>query len=187
MKHAIESYKQAAEVMQPGLGAWTYDRFAELNARYFDDRVPCMPVVWVPMSPYGRWVGLAEYKGRILLWDKHALDPDYTPGLNAEHILLHEMLHQYLHNRNENSKHNGLPWCREIMRIGSMMGLSFHASPSKTARKKNEDGTSQVIRVQQSSDYGTPSIPLDGGINQFPHFAFDYTTGSIRNEYKTSA
>ena len=31
--------------------------------------------------------------------------------------LLHEMLHQYLHERGEESKHNGEPWRREIMRI----------------------------------------------------------------------
>lgn len=185
MKHAIESYNQAAELMQPGLGAWAYDRFAEFNQEYFDNTVPAMPILFVPMSPYGNWVGLAEYAGRILLWDKHALDSDYTPGLYAAHILLHEMLHQYLYVKDEDTKHNGHPWCREIMRIGKQMGLSFHASPSRTKRIKDENGDSKVIRTQ-ATDGVVPSIPLKGGISSFPHFAFDYTTGTILDEYRAS-
>jgi hypothetical protein len=164
----LEQYGQAAELIYPGLGAWTYATFDRLNRQHFDGAVPLVPIRWHKTLPYGGSVGLASrhYIELGMYLNKEWCLHEGRPCLFGEHVLLHEMIHLYLYTRGENPKHNGVPWCREIMRIGHELGIGFHAEPSRVIKVKSDDGTRKSKRTQEG-------IPLKD-IASFPHFAFKY-------------
>jgi hypothetical protein len=197
----FRKYRAAADLLQPGLGAATYDRFAEFNKMFFDNQVPAMPIVWVSVAPYGHWVGRASGdapKGELLraagqVWifaskayeTYHTSDGQPAPTDYGSHVLLHEMTHQYLYARNENGKHEGAPWRREITRIGKMLGLpDFYAGPSivrKVIVGTDDDGNT----VRKSKRFNAPS-PATGGLSvtqetiaRFPHFGYVYDKGMV--------
>lgn len=172
-----EALAKASELLQPGFGEWAYERFAHFNAKHFsNDLQPC-PIIAVPVAPYGHWVGLArgddgELHGAIYIKMAGTTAGRFNPGDYQSHILLHEMLHRYLSQRGEQSKHDGAPWCREIMRIGREMGLpDFYAAPERVTSRKGKS-----VRVMATSEDGVVSLPRRL-IANFPHFAFDYQEG----------
>jgi hypothetical protein len=172
----LEQYGQAAELIYPGLGAWTYATFDRLNRQHFDGAIPLMPIRWHHTLAYGGSVGVASAKGYIELGMYRNKDwnlRDGKPSLYAEHVLLHEMIHQHLMLNGQNPNHDAWPWCREIMRIGTEIGIGFKAEPTKVVKVKTEDGKRKSERKQGAG------IPLKM-IARFPHFAFDYERETIR-------
>ena len=59
----LARYRDAAELIYPGLGAWSYETFDELNRLHFGGEVPLMAIQWHWTLPYGGAVGLACCNG----------------------------------------------------------------------------------------------------------------------------
>ena len=176
--NTFEQYKTAAELIYPGLGAWTYDTFARLNEIYFQNEIAIIPIQWHLTLPHGHNTGLACAGALIklgLYQNKDINLKDGKPCLYGEHVILHEMLHIYLQNRGEKAEHNSIPWCREIMRISRQMGLIINASPQRVIKVKNGNGTRCSVRV--SSGITRKQLA------SWPHFMFDYQTEQPLSDY----
>lgn len=177
----LAKHRNAAEVIYPGLGAWTYDKFAELNERHYSGKVPLMAIQWHITLPYGNAIGRAISTGVIQLgmytnkdWNLH----DNLPCLFGEHVLLHEMLHHYLWAIGEPAEHQGDGWLREIMRLGRELGMKpFIAEPSKVRKVRDAEGNRKSKRIQ-GGDLSATQIAT------FPHFAFDYANEQLLQDYK---
>jgi hypothetical protein len=167
----------AAELLQPGFGKLAYQKFDEYNAAHFSGELEPRPIIAVPVAPYGHWVGLARgddenAHGAIYLQQAGAHYATVKVDDYMSHVLLHEMIHHWLYQRRENSKHNAAPWCREIMRIGSEMGLpDFWASPSSPRKIEGRS-----VRQQKPRKDGMLSLPMTA-IARFPHTFFSYHQG----------
>jgi hypothetical protein len=115
------------------LGRKTMLLWREYNALYFGGALQVTPVLYVPTSPYGHWVGCICYQQNIYLMeprkDGHYRTWDFVRG-----VLLHEMVHQYLQQLRRNAAHAGQPWCDEIMRISRLFGLDVWAGAYTVAR-----------------------------------------------------
>jgi hypothetical protein len=123
------------------LGAQTAKLFAQYNADYFDGRVQPVPVLYVPTSPYGHWVGQAQAQKLIyVMFPGNGRDWDFTRS-----VLLHEMLHHFLYASGENSKHAGKPWAREVIRLSAQIWGRQFVKVSDKIRKI--DGHSVRIRA----------------------------------------
>jgi hypothetical protein len=85
-------------------------------------------------------------------------------------VLLHEMVHQCVQERGENAAHASEGWRREIMRLHKLItGKNIWAGCSTTARRKEKDGTSKVIRINKPNpDTGALSLTQDA-IARWPH------------------
>jgi len=120
--------------------------FQQYNAAYFDGELHPVPILLVPVAPYGHWIGLTRQSFIYLVWklDEHA----------ERATLLHEMVHAWLHQRGENPKHAGAPWCREIMRISRLLGHTIHAGAYAVQRQGK-----RVVRVNRAGPHGEPSLP----------------------------
>ena len=173
--------RAAAELLQPGLGAWSYDCFDRLNECHFGGELPPLPILWVPVAPYGHWIGLARCRVEeraIFLQGTGATGLSLRPSDRHAHILLHEMVHQYLALRGEPTAHESEAWCCQIMRIGRNFGLHFWASPPKPTRRNNKP-----VRIQAPSPEGVESVPYKTHIAGFPHGFFSYAPEATLNSY----
>ena len=176
--NTLEQYRAAAELIYPGLGAWTYDRFDEYNRLYFDNVIPVIPVQWHLTLPHGRSIALACAGSLIqmgIYCNSELNLKDGKPCLYGSHVILHEMVHIYLQIRGEDPRHNSKPWCREIMRISKMMGFEINAEPERVVKERLEDGTRKSVR----KSYGIARSL----IASWPHFAFSYSTGQLLPDY----
>lgn len=173
----LEEYAAAAELIYPGVGRDTYAAFDRFNQRHFSGALPAMPIQWHGTLPYGGSVGLASSNQLIMLGIYTRKQWCVQQGkllAFGEHVLLHEMIHQYLFITSRYAKHNGQPWCDEIMRIGLELGIKpFKASPSKVIKVRGDDGK----RVSKRVAGGTITMEM---ISRFPQFAFDYTAAGCK-------
>lgn len=173
-------YRNAAEIIYPGLGGWTYDKFEELNDRYFEKRVPLMPIRWHLTLPYGSILGRAFRTGAIELgmyvhkdWNLR----DKKPCMFGEHVLLHEMLHHYLWAIGENADHQSDSWCREIMRIGVGLGMRPFVAEREKVQSVRIDGHRKSKRI-------TGGDLLRTQVSRFPYFAFDYRADTLLPNFR---
>ena len=77
----------------------------EYNDLFFGGAIRVEPVLYVPTSPYGAWVGLCRYNKNLYLM----YPGTKRPWGCLRGFLLHEMIHQRLHQIGKNSDHTGEP------------------------------------------------------------------------------
>lgn len=133
-----------------------------LNLKHFEGMLTPLPI-WMPQTfPYGHAIGLfsANYQRESLhIQIKQNLSPQEKID-----VLFHEMIHQSLSETNQNTKHNALPWCGEIMRLAKeIWNVEIWAAPSLP---RKVDGQSK--RIQKASPAGIKSIERTA-IASFPH------------------
>jgi hypothetical protein len=95
------------------LGRKTIFLWQRYNEEYFSGSLEVTPVLYVPTSPYGHWIGLHRADRNIYLMPP----APSRPWSRVRAVLLHEMIHQNLSQSGKDVRHAGEPWCREIMRI----------------------------------------------------------------------
>lgn len=187
MKTLIDQYREASELIYPGLGEWTYDCFTEYN-EYFDNQIPPMPIQWHWTLPYGSAIALAYGHKLIALGiyvNKKYLVQKNSEGYfigndRAKHVILHEMIHTFLSLRKENTKHSGKPWCREIMRLSEeIFKTKIYSSPT-TVRKvftgKSENGVciKESIRFNPKNKKTGELSLTQKAISSWPSCLFKY-------------
>lgn len=107
------------------LGTRTVRLWAQYNRAYFGGALKPIPVLYVPVSPYGHWVGQTRGLRLIYLMFEH---PRKRPWPLVRDVLLHEMVHQALLEQGRDPHHKRQPWCNEIMRISrDYFGKTFWA------------------------------------------------------------
>jgi hypothetical protein len=125
-------YRRAAEVLWGEAGAWAVDEYQRHNVRYFEGRLPPVPVV-IGLTAYGRCLGLTRGHGewarelpRISLQSGHF--EGGTRGVSD--TILHEMVHVRLILAGLDPSHNAKPWCAEIERLSPLvLGRAVKARP----------------------------------------------------------
>ena len=177
---SFKKYRDAAELIYPGLGGWTFDKFLELNERFFFGKVPVMPIQWHLTLPYGKAIGRAFLTGIIqigMYTSKKWCLRDSKPCLFGEHVLLHEMLHQYLWTIGKTAGHDHEPWCTEIMRIGVELGMKPFTAEVSKVRKVRDGAGNRKSKRQRGGDLSGEQIAT------FPHYAFDYEKDLLLSDY----
>jgi predicted SprT family Zn-dependent metalloprotease len=116
-------------------GRRTVELWQQYNQAYFDGKLRPTPIIYVPTSTYGHWVGCTHYRHdqeRASLIYLMRKDWQMVRG-----ILLHEMVHQCLVEAGQDASHAGQPWRDQIMRIsGEHFGVNFHAGRIKVIKEK---------------------------------------------------
>ena len=135
------------------------DLWAAFNTLAWDGKLKPAPILFPKTLPYGAAVGMAHYAddGR----DSIELKANMSRQEKAD-TLLHEMIHQYLFQTNQNPKHQGMPWCNELIRLTRLFwGKEIWAAPSKVAKQVqgSKDGKQirKSVRIQPESPTGIPS------------------------------
>jgi hypothetical protein len=156
--YTVADMRRTLEVGWGQLGLCVADCWVEFNRLYFGGRLLPLPIFLTPVLPYGRCVGQTECcgvvthialaaprQGRFLVADKDTL--------------LHEMLHQFLHEAGENPKHEGMPWCREIMRLTKQITGKDIWAGAYTIRKVRDGQARRSVRINlPEPGTGRPSI-----------------------------
>jgi len=140
-------------------GRETVFLWKQYNRDYFSGMLKPTPVLYVPTSEYGRWVGCFREGHNIYLMHEN---PVLRPWPYVRGVLLHEMLHQHLSETGQwkpdgKSCHIG-PWCEEIMRLSKMLGRDIWAGAytvgkvngrSVRMNKRNPDASSKAYALDQ--------------------------------------
>jgi hypothetical protein len=158
MKRATESNVTAispADALLVGdrcfgeLGRKTVFLWRQYNDDYFNGALHTTPVLYVPTSPYGHWVGLHRSQKNIyLMFPGEKRSWGFVRG-----VLLHEMIHQGLQQEGKDTRHAGTPWCAEIVRISSLLGRRIWAGRYGVVRVAGK-----CVRANQPSPDGLPSL-----------------------------
>lgn len=134
----------------------------QYNEAYFEGRLFPVPIIYVPASPYGHWIGLCSGDG-------HRTGYIYLtrrPWEETRGTVLHEMLHQYLSESGQGvPRHNGQPWRDEIMRISrDHFGREIRANGPKVTKERLPDTASRrSVKVYESGSL------IQGEIARWPH------------------
>jgi hypothetical protein len=126
-------------------GCKTVNLWKQYNEAYFGGVLKPTPVLYVPTSPYGHWVGCTIPDANIYLMPV----ADRRPWSYVRGVLLHEMVHQHLEQIEKDWHHAGQPWCAEIMRISRMFGFNVWA------------GKYTVVKVDGQSKRANKRAPAD--------------------------
>jgi hypothetical protein len=116
-------YRQAARVLWGEAGTFAVDEYKRLNKRLFSDELPPVPIV-IGITAYGHCIGLTRREGE---WDgglpRITLAASlFRAGENeVRDVLTHEMIHVKLLLADDDSSHNGKPWCAEIERLSPLV------------------------------------------------------------------
>ena len=137
------------------------DSWLDFNERFWEGKLEPVPLFLVAATPYGNWSGLCTHNKQrtINIQIKHGLDLQTKRG-----VLLHEMVHQYLVESGANIRHNGQPWCTEIMRISrDYFGKAIWAGAPKMARVKRRNPKTKemekvITRINPPGPNGEPSL-----------------------------
>lgn len=141
----FDELRTAGEAFFPGLGAWSYDKWADLNESYYFGKLKPGPILW-GLTPHGHRLGSCSHDGNCTITLHTSLFGSRTDAWGrgsllgkrfAADVLVHEMLHKFLIQSEKSSKHNHDPWCDEIERISPELGLNIKAKP---IRQKRVDG-----------------------------------------------
>ena len=158
------------------LGQWSYDRWEELNDRYFDGQLEAGPILW-GLTPHGHYLGAySTFDNQITLHTSLIEPKTENPWLIgsllgrkfAEDTLLHEMIHQYLRQNGYTGKksHNCEEWCSEIVRIAKLMDVEIKAKPVKQKRVRQPNQKTGAGKVQWITEEGHLNRKQ---IASFPH------------------
>ena len=137
------------------LGQKTISLWRHYNRDYFDGSLEVTPVLYVPTSPYGHWVGCHIRDRNIyLMYPGEKRSWGFVRG-----VLLHEMVHQFLEQSGKAVGHDGESWCAEIMRISRVFfGKNIWAGKytvgkrngrSVRMNKPNPDKASKAVALNQ--------------------------------------
>lgn len=143
------------------LGLKTIFLWKQYNRDYFSDALDVTPVLYVPVSPYGHWVGcFCAGRNIYLMFPSEERSWAFVRG-----VLLHEMVHQHLAQTGNNSQHACEPWCAEIMRISRCLGVNIWAG-KYTVKKVN----GKSVRANQERPASMNGRALNQKqISQWPH------------------
>jgi hypothetical protein len=143
------------------LGRKTIFLWQEYNDLFFGASLSPTPVLFVPTSPYGHWVGLhCHQKNIYLMFPGPKRSWPFVRG-----VLLHEMIHQSLDQHGEPTAHASASWCREIMRISHELGRDIWAG-RYTVKKIN----GRACRANEERPSGTRGTALNQKqISTWPH------------------
>ena len=140
--HSCSDYRDAAVTLWGEAGAYAYDTYDRLRARYFPDLPASLPIV-IGITAYGHCLGLT--RGH---WD-HGPRITLASGLfragrrRVDDTLLHEMLHASLILRGLNPAHDGRPWYAAIRDLSPVvLGHGVNArrgADRKSVRVPNPD------------------------------------------------
>lgn len=179
------TFKQAQQIASCAFGKKGEAITAIWNAynhEYFRGKLKPVPIIFVPTSPYGHWIGLSvgtKNKKSALIYLKSGESWDDTRS-----VLLHEMIHQCLVERGANPKHESQDWCDEIMRISrNYFGCEFWAGRYTVGKERTEDGRRVSRKMNKAGPDGEASIPMKD-IVSWP-FSLGITPPDIDNIKKT--
>jgi hypothetical protein len=143
------------------LGLNTVHLWKRYNDAYFDGTLVPTPVLYVPTSPYGHWVGQHVADRNIYLMRP---GPSRSWGF-VRGVLLHEMIHQGLAQAGKNPKHDGNPWCSEIMRISHYFDRNIWAGKYTVIKVEGKS-----VRANMPRPKGNRARILDQDeISKWPH------------------
>jgi hypothetical protein len=145
------------------LGRKTVGLWRQYNVDYFGGSLHPTPVLYVPTSPYGHWVGCFYRDANIYLMHP---SPKRTWAF-VRGVLLHEMTHQKLAQDGLDTKHAGEPWCTEIMRLSRMLGRDIWAG--KYIVKKVKGKSVRANKPKPASSTATREL------NQYEISRWPYT------------
>jgi hypothetical protein len=136
------------------LGRKTISLWRHYNHDYFNGVLEPTPVLYIPTSPWGHWVGCHIRDRNIyLMYPSEKRSWGFVRG-----VLLHEMVHQFLEQSGVDVGHDGTPWCQEIMRLSKVFGRNIWAGKytvtkvhgrSQRTNKPNPDKDSKAIALNQ--------------------------------------
>ena len=173
-------------------GTWAYDAFDEINRTYFQNALPWPLLTWA-LTAHGRCLGHTQI-GQAPVITLHPSVLGGTETANpwrvpsawlgwrfAHDVLIHECIHvsvdHVLGGRTGPTSHNCPEWIREVNRLAPLLEVSVTAAMSKTARVRDEDGRSRVVRRSASS------VPF-AAITTFP-YGVRYEEGTAHAYYTT--
>jgi hypothetical protein len=145
------------------LGRTTISLWRHYNRDYFDGSLEVTPILYVPTSPYGHWVGCHVRDRNIyLMYPGEKRSWAFVRG-----VLLHEMTHQLLVQCGKYPGHDGEPWCTEIMRISRLFFRKHIWAGKYTVGKRN----GRSVRMNKPNpDEGSKAVALNQEeISQWPH------------------
>lgn len=140
----------------------------QYNDDYFSGNLKPVPVLFVPTSPFGHWVGLCS--GNRATQSVHNIMLLNRPWDTLREVILHEMVHQSLIERGLNPKHEGQPWCDEIMRISkNYFRRDMWAGAVTVIKVMGSDGKRRSVKTNKRSPDNYDSMPY-GMITSWPDF-----------------
>jgi hypothetical protein len=147
--YTFEEMRRALVVGWGELGERTALCWRDFNRLYFANELQPLPIFLTPTMPYGRMLGWTCC-GNAVTHIALSSPKDGNVLVADRGVLLHEMIHQFLHERGEFPKHQGQPWCREIMRLHlQITGQSIWAGAYVVRKKKDANGGRQSVRLNQ--------------------------------------
>ena len=139
--------KTAGIQMFGDVGAWAYDEWKKLNAKFFESRNKLGPIYWVSVTD-NKSLGCYSFSENIIYLHKGMVRPPYPTNiykwclenLNQQltrDVLLHEMIHQMIHQNGGwegETSHNNERFVGEVNRIAKLLELDVTAKVIKTAK-----------------------------------------------------
>lgn len=167
----VRDYRYAAGLLWGIAGTFLVDEYQALNARYFADELPPRPIV-IGLVAYGGCLGLTRHDGPWI-GPRITIAPElFRRGTrHVADVLLHEMIHTKLILAGEYAKHNGQPWCRELMRLSPLvLGVECQAEPIHPRRIRDaptgKSSTRRQVRagfLSRAALAGWPASCRPGG------------------------
>ena len=147
----FELLYEVAELYDPIVWPWAYDRWQDLNQKYFGGLLKVGPIQW-GLTEHGHFLGSYLQDTNKITLHTSLIQPQSSAwgsrGLlgerMAEDVILHEMIHQHIYQTlgttrdNKGQCHNFEPWCDEINRLNPLLGLDGKATVTKQKRVKEE-------------------------------------------------
>jgi hypothetical protein len=139
------------------IGRDTMLLWQQYNRAFFGGVLTPVPVLYVPTSTYGHWVGQCGAGGERIYLMRIS---DKRPWAFVRAVLLHEMIHQACAEKEVNLSHDRQPWCDEIMRISrEHFGVAFWAGYYTVAKVGSGAGRHSV-RTNKTGPNGEASLPM---------------------------
>lgn len=146
-------------------GRWSYAAYADIKARFFDERLPVPLITW-GITPHSKCIGYAsaEQTGPVVMLHQSLLggtetdapwgiDPSLLGYGYAHDVLLHELMHVNIRyvldpegKQRGATSHNSDPWVDEVNRIAPLLGLGALRAGRSKLRRVKVDAESIVMR-----------------------------------------
>jgi hypothetical protein len=160
-KVTFEDAELIADRAFGALGRQTIKLWQYYNLEYFNGVLEPTPVLYVPTSPWGAWVGcFIRDRNVYLMYPGKKRSWGFVRG-----VLLHEMVHQFLEQSGKCTAHDGEPWRREIMRLSQVFGKNIWAG-KYTVRKVR--GKSQRVNLPNPDEDSKAQELTQGQIARWP-------------------
>jgi hypothetical protein len=148
---SVGTIREVAESAFGLPGGHLVDLWEQYNRLFFGGELQPILITRSRVFAWGRCIGWTRVKTcendpyrQIQVKQFH-----YQVCPEQREVLLHEMVHQCLFERGQNPKHDGQPWCDEIMRISRLLGRPIWA------------GKYTVIREGKDTRRGNKAAPAE--------------------------